>query len=102
MQGFDLFIASNTGSGHYAGRMGVRTIGIYSGTNHPREWGPVGENTSWIYRDEPCAVCSLSLLEDCRFGHVCLRNLVPEDVLPMVLPEVLAVLSRRALTIVAA
>jgi ADP-heptose:LPS heptosyltransferase len=90
----DLFIASNTGSTHYAGRMGVRTIGIYAGTNHPREWGPVGDNTSWIYRDESCAVCSLTLLKDCRYGHRCLINLTPADVLAVALPEVLAVLSK--------
>ena len=91
----DLFIASNTGSTHYAGRMGVRTIGIYAGTNHPREWGPVGDNTSWIYRDESCAVCSLTLLKDCRHAHRCLVNLTPSDVLAVALPEVLAVLSSR-------
>ena len=101
MQPLDLFIASNTGSVHYAGRVGVRTIGIYAGTNHPREWGPVGENTSWVYRDEQCAVCSLTLLKDCHFGHVCLGNLLPSDVLPIVIPEVLAILSQRLPTTVA-
>ena len=97
MQPLDLFIASNTGSVHYAGSVGVRTIGIYAGTNHPREWGPMGQNASWIYRDESCAVCSLTLLKDCRFGHACLGNLLPTDVLPLVIPEVLAVLSQRLL-----
>jgi hypothetical protein len=95
LQPLDLFIGSNTGTTHFAGRVGVRTVGIYAGTNHPREWGPIGANASWITRDEKCAPCSLTDIADCRFGHVCLRNLLPADVLPVVVPELLAVLSRR-------
>jgi ADP-heptose:LPS heptosyltransferase len=97
LQPLDLFIGSNTGTTHFAGRLGVRTVGIYAGTNHPREWGPIGENASWITRDEKCAPCSLTDLKDCRFGHVCMRNLLPDDVLPVVLPEVQRTLSERAL-----
>ena len=96
LEACDLFVGNNTGTAHFAGRMGVRTIGIYSGTNHPREWAPVGPNTSWIMRDEPCAPCSLVDLRDCRHGHVCLRDLMPADVLDVVLPEVQAVLDTRA------
>lgn len=101
LEPLDLFIGNNTGTTHYAGRVGVRTIGIYSGTNPPREWGPVGENVSWIYRDEDCAPCFLSSIDDCRYGHVCLRNLLPADVLAIVEPEVLAVLSGRELMVAA-
>jgi ADP-heptose:LPS heptosyltransferase len=95
LEPLDLFIGNNTGTTHYAGRVGVRTVGIYAGTNPPREWGPVGENVSWIYRDEACAPCFLTRISDCRYGHVCLRNLLPSDVLPVIAPEVLAVVSRR-------
>jgi ADP-heptose:LPS heptosyltransferase len=95
LEACDLFVGNNTGTTHFAGRVGVRTIGIYSGTNHPREWAPVGPNTSWIMRDEPCAPCSLVDLRDCKYGHVCLRDLMPADVLDVVLPEVQAVLDRR-------
>jgi ADP-heptose:LPS heptosyltransferase len=95
LQPLDLFIGSNTGTTHFAGRVGVRTVGIYSGTNHPREWAPIGENASWITRDEKCAPCSLTDIKDCHFGHVCMRNLLPADVLPLVVPEVLTVLSER-------
>jgi heptosyltransferase III len=102
LEPLDLFIGNNTGTTHYAGRVGVRTVGIYSGTNPPREWGPVGENVSWIYRDEDCAPCFLSDIKDCRYGHVCLRNLLPDDVLAIIAPEVLAVLSRRQLGTTAA
>ena len=91
----DLFLGNNTGTTHYAGRVGVRTIGIYSGTNHPREWGPVGPNASWISRDEPCAPCSLTDLDECTHGHVCLRNLLPSEVFAIIQPEVLALIDRR-------
>lgn len=94
----DLFIGSNTGTTHFAGKVGVRTIGVYAGTNHPREWGPIGENASWLYRDEPCAPCHLTDLAQCMHAHVCLLNLVPEDVLAVAAPEVRAVLSARRAT----
>jgi ADP-heptose:LPS heptosyltransferase len=95
LEKLDLFVGSNTGTTHFAGKVGVRTIGIYAGTNHPREWGPIGENASWIMRDEPCAPCHLTDLKECRFWHSCLANLLPRDVLAEARPEVLAILSRR-------
>jgi ADP-heptose:LPS heptosyltransferase len=91
----DLFIGNNTGTTHYAGKVGVRTIGIYSGTNHPAEWGPVGPNSSWIYRDEPCAPCFLTDLRACRHGHACLNNLLPGDVLAVIAPELEAICAGR-------
>jgi len=90
----DLFIGANTGTTHFAGTVGVRTIGVYAGTNHPREWGPMGENASWIYRDEPCAPCHLSELEKCRHGHSCMVQLRPADVLALAVPELQAIMSR--------
>jgi Glycosyltransferase family 9 (heptosyltransferase) len=95
LQELDLFVGNNTGTTHFAGRLGVRTIGIYSGTNHPKEWGPIGENASWITRDEPCAPCFLSQVRDCHYGLVCLKDLLPRDVLKVVLPEIMTTLSSR-------
>ncbi len=92
----DLFVSNNTGTLHFAGRAGVRTIGIYAGTNHPREFGPVGPNTSWLFRDEACAPCFLSELKNCHYGHRCLRDLLPSDVLAFLMPEIASVLSRRS------
>jgi ADP-heptose:LPS heptosyltransferase len=91
----DLFVGNNTGTTHFAGRLGVRTIGIYSGTNHPKEWGPIGENASWITRDEPCAPCFLSQVRDCHHGLVCLKDLLPQDVLKVVVPEIMTTLTSR-------
>lgn len=91
----DLFVGNNTGTTHYAGKVGARTIGIYAGTNHPREWGPIGQNASWIYRDEPCAPCHLTLLQDCPNSHACMIDLMPDEVMAHVEPEVRAALSKR-------
>jgi ADP-heptose:LPS heptosyltransferase len=90
----DLFVGNDSGLAHYAGRVGVRSIVIFSGATHPREWGPVGDNVSWIYRDEPCAPCYLAELKDCRYGHVCIRNLLPADVASVIVPELVAKLPR--------
>jgi len=95
LQALDLFIGNNTGVTHFAGRIGVRAIGIYSGTNHPREWGPIGENASWITRNEKCAPCFPTNIGQCQYGLICLKNLLPSDVLRVVIPEILQVLSNR-------
>ncbi len=91
----DLFVGNNTGTTHFAGKVGVRTIGIYAGTNHPREWGPIGEEASWIFRNEPCAPCHLTVLRDCTKGHRCMVDLLPETVFGLIRPEIEAILSRR-------
>jgi ADP-heptose:LPS heptosyltransferase len=91
----DIFIGNNSGLTHFAGTVGVRTIGVYAGTNHPREWGPIGQNASWIYRDEPCAPCHLGNLADCKYGHRCLALIHPSDVLAAVAPELRSIAARR-------
>jgi ADP-heptose:LPS heptosyltransferase len=95
LQPLDLFIGNDAGTTHYAGRVGVRTVAIFSGCTHPREWGPVGDNVSWLYHEEPCSPCYLSDLKDCRYSHVCIRDLLPSHVAAVVIPEVLGVLSAR-------
>jgi ADP-heptose:LPS heptosyltransferase len=95
LQPLDLFIGNDTGTTHFAGRVGVRTIAIFSGCTHPREWGPIGDHVSWLYRDEDCAPCYLAEITECGYGHVCIRNLLPTGVAAIVIPEVLGVLSAR-------
>ena len=94
LQRLDIFIGNNSGITHFAGKVGVRTFGVYAGTNHPLEWEPIGENASWIYRDEACAPCSLTNLADCRNGHVCLTRIHPSDVLAIVEPELRSIAPR--------
>lgn len=92
----DLFIGNDTGVTHFAGRTGIRTICIKAGTSHPREWGPIGENASWIYRDEPCAPCALHDIAKCKNWLACMRDILPADVRALAVPEVQSVLSRRS------
>jgi ADP-heptose:LPS heptosyltransferase len=87
----DMFVGNNSGVTHFAGKLGVRTIGVYAGTNHPREWGPIGDNVSWMYRDEACAPCHLANLADCTNGHVCLTRIHPCDVFALIEPELLSI-----------
>ena len=93
----DIFIGNNSGTTHFAGKVGVRTVGVYAGTNHPLEWGPIGKNVSWIYRDEACAPCHLVNLADCRNGHVCLTRIHPSDVLALLEPELLSIVRQAHL-----
>ena len=90
----DIFIGNNRRVTHFAGKVGVRTVGVYAGTNHPLEWGPIGENVSWIYRDEACAPCHLANLADCTNGHVCLTRIHPSDVLALLEPELPAIAAK--------
>jgi ADP-heptose:LPS heptosyltransferase len=96
LEPLDLFIGNNTGSTHFAGKVGVRTIAVFAGTHHPREWGPVGQNASWIRREEPCSPCYLAHLKQCWHGHACMANLLPADVVGVAAAEVRAVLRAGA------
>lgn len=91
----DLYVGNNTGTTHFAGAAGVRTIGVYAGTNHPREWGPVGERASWIYRAEPCSPCHLTDLAQCKHGHACMVDLSVADVLAVVEAELRLLIQKR-------
>jgi ADP-heptose:LPS heptosyltransferase len=75
----DLYIGYDTGPTHYAGRIGVRTIGIFAAVHSPREWGPVGRRASWITHYTDCSPCYLAKLDECRFGHACMLDLLPVE-----------------------
>src|SRR5205807_1842965 len=75
----DLLIGNDTGITHFAGKAGIRTICIKAGTSPPREWGPIGENASWIYRDEPCAPCGLHDIAKCKNRLACTPDILPVD-----------------------
>lgn len=75
----DLFIGYDTGTTHYAGKVGVRTIGIFAAVHSPREWGPVGRRASWITHYTDCSPCYLAKLSECRYGHACMLELLPSE-----------------------
>lgn len=74
-----LFVGNNSGPLHIAAGIGVPAVGVHSGINDPREWGPIGSSS--IHRVMTCSPCYLSKPEDCGRGLACLRGLLPGDVL---------------------
>jgi ADP-heptose:LPS heptosyltransferase/GT2 family glycosyltransferase len=80
LAGVSLFLGNNSGPKHIAAGLGVPTVGIHSGTEDVREWGPVGPNAIAVAREVVCAPCYLAHAADCRRGLACLRQLEPAQV----------------------
>jgi ADP-heptose:LPS heptosyltransferase/GT2 family glycosyltransferase len=75
-----LFLGNNSGPKHIAAGLGVPTVGIHSGTEDVREWGPVGPSAIAVARDMVCSPCYLAHAADCPRGLACLRELEPARV----------------------
>ncbi len=80
LAGVALFVGNNSGPKHIAAGLGVPTVGIHSGTEDVREWGPVGPSAIAVAREVICAPCYLAYAADCRRGLACLRQLEPARV----------------------
>ncbi len=80
LSGVSLFLGNNSGPKHIAAGLGVPTVGVHSGTEDVREWGPVGPSAIAVAREVVCAPCYLAKAEDCRRGLACLRELEPARV----------------------
>ncbi len=80
----DGFIGLDTGTTHFAGRVGVKTLALFGASHDPREWGPVGEKSAWAAVETPCRQCFKSELAQCGFGLQCMVLLKPSDVWPLV------------------
>ncbi|HEY8874612.1 MAG TPA: glycosyltransferase family 9 protein [Stellaceae bacterium] len=80
LSGVSLFLGNNSGPKHIAAGLGVPTVGVHSGTEDVREWGPVGPNAIAVAREVVCAPCYLAHAADCRRGLACLRQLEPAQV----------------------
>ncbi|HEV2333901.1 MAG TPA: glycosyltransferase family 9 protein [Stellaceae bacterium] len=75
-----LFVGNNSGPKHIAAGLGVPTVGIHSGTEDVREWGPVGPTAIAVVRSVACSPCYLSKAADCPRALACLRLLEPAQV----------------------
>ncbi|HVB15513.1 MAG TPA: glycosyltransferase family 9 protein [Stellaceae bacterium] len=80
LAGVSLFLGNNSGPKHIAAGIGVPTVGVHSGTEDVREWGPVGPSAIAVARDVVCAPCYLATAAECRRGLACLRELEPARV----------------------
>ncbi len=74
------FVGLDTGTTHFAGRVGLRTVSIFGHAHHPAEWGPVGDRSAWVAVDVACRGCSFSRAEQCEIGVACMTGLAPQDV----------------------
>ena len=80
ISGMSLFVGNNSGPKHIAAGLGIPTVGVHSGTEDVREWGPVGPAAIAVAREVVCAPCYLADAADCRRGLACLRDLRPARV----------------------
>ncbi len=80
----DGFIGLDTGTTHFAGRVGIRTLALFGAAHDPVEWGPVGARSAWAAVETPCRSCFKSELAECEFGLQCMVALTPDEVWPIV------------------
>jgi ADP-heptose:LPS heptosyltransferase len=78
----DAFVGLDTGTTHFAGRVGLPTFALFGASHDPVEWGPVGGRSGWGAADLECAGCSLSRLEQCPNDLACMTMLTPDRVWP--------------------
>jgi ADP-heptose:LPS heptosyltransferase len=81
LAGADLFIGNDTGPTHMAALMGIPTVNIFSGIADINIWRAKGPNVITLYASVECAPCRLGKLEDCSYGHICLKSISEDDVI---------------------
>jgi ADP-heptose:LPS heptosyltransferase len=76
----DGFIGLDTGTTHFAGRIGLPTVAIFGASHDPLRWGPVGARSSWAAADIACKECSKALASQCEISVRCMSDISPDDV----------------------
>ena len=82
-----LVITNNSFGGHIASYLSMPTIAIYSGHEFVSQWGPAFGNTTAIFSKVSCAPCHKRLINDCPHDSICLKQIMPDDVLDLVRNE---------------
>lgn len=90
LSALDGFIGLDTGTTHFAGRIGLPTVSIFGAAHDAHEWGPVGPATAWIAADIACAGCFKATAAQCGIGVLCMSGLDAEAVWPLVETVLLA------------
>jgi ADP-heptose:LPS heptosyltransferase len=70
-----LFVGNDTSLTHYAARLGVPTVALFSGIDPTAVWAPVGEHVTVLRAPVPCSPCHILRIEDCRNSHACMNNI---------------------------
>jgi len=78
LAGADLFIGADSGPAHLAAAVGAPCVVLFSGTNDPAVWRPVGPASYAISHPVSCTPCARTT---CPLpGHPCLTDLSPARV----------------------
>jgi ADP-heptose:LPS heptosyltransferase len=77
----DIVICNNSGVAHQSASLGTRTLGIYSASHQPQEWGPRGVHSKALMAPVPCSPCGYEQVEQCPNDHACMTLITPDIVL---------------------
>ncbi len=73
-----LFVGADSGPAHLAAAAGAKVLVLFSGTNDPAQWRPVGDDVTVLRHEVACSPC---YAVRCPLRtHPCLRDLTPTDV----------------------
>ena len=76
----DIFVGNDTGLGHAAAALGLRTLVLFAGIDPLASWAPLGRSVTVLKADISCAPCHLLRLQDCRQAHRCMTAITVADV----------------------
>ncbi|GGE89086.1 glycosyltransferase family 9 protein [Sphingomonas prati] len=85
-------IGNNSGVAHLAGRFGVPTLCVFSGSHQRLEWRPLGTSVVTLTRSIGCSPCHFDHGSSCPFDKACLRLITPR----LVADTALALIAERA------
>lgn len=90
----DMFIGNDTSLTHYAARLGIPTIAIFSGIDPTASWSPVGNDVTIIRSRVPCSPCHILHIEDCQHAHTCVQSIEVDFVKSVVRCKLLELTTR--------
>ncbi|MBN2021377.1 MAG: lipopolysaccharide heptosyltransferase II [Pirellulales bacterium] len=71
-------VGADSGPAHLAAAVDTPVVALFSGTNCPEQWQPVGRGVTVLRHDAPCRPCHREVCPVA--GHPCMRGLLPEAV----------------------
>lgn len=73
-------VTNDSGPMHMAAALGARLVAIFGPTD-PLWVGPYGQPGSVVRADLPCSPCYLRRVSECPFGHACMKQVTPQQVI---------------------
>jgi heptosyltransferase-1 len=76
----DMCVTNDSGPMHLAAALGAPLVTIFGPTDSL--WvGPYGQPGAVLRAGLPCSPCYLRRIKDCPFGHACMKQVTPEQVI---------------------